>query len=46
MLKVIQCEAEVANARLAYAKEKIAELESSVASGESTKDQLAGAKPP
>jgi multidrug resistance efflux pump len=44
LLKVIQCEAELASARLAYAKEKIAELESGVASGESTKDQLASAK--
>jgi multidrug resistance efflux pump len=44
LLKVMQCEAEVASARLADAKEKVAELESGVASGESAKDQLASAK--
>ena len=44
LLKVIQYEAEVANARLAEAKLKLAELESGVAVGESTKDQLANAK--
>jgi multidrug resistance efflux pump len=44
LLKVIQCEAELASARLAYAKEKVAELESGVATGESAKDQLASAK--
>ena len=44
LLKVIQCEAELANARLADAKEKIAELESSVVAGQSAKDQLASAK--
>jgi multidrug resistance efflux pump len=44
LLKVIQCEAELANARLAYAKEKVAELESGVATGQSAKDQLASAK--
>jgi multidrug resistance efflux pump len=44
LLKVIQCETELANARLAEAKEKVAELESAVASGESAKDQLASAK--
>jgi multidrug resistance efflux pump len=42
LLKVIQCEAELASARLADAKEKVAELESGV--GESAKDQLASAK--
>jgi hypothetical protein len=44
LLKVIQCEAEVASARLAEAKQKLAELESGVTVGESTKDQLASAK--
>lgn len=43
-LKVIQCEAELANARLACGKEKVAELELAVATGESGKDQLASAK--
>ena len=44
LLKVILCEAEVASARLAEAKQKLAELESGVTVGESTKDPLASAK--
>ena len=44
LLKVMECEAELASARLAEAKGKVAELESGVASGESAKDQLASAK--
>ena len=44
LLKVIQCEAELANARLAEAQQKIADLQSNVGSGESAKDQLASAK--
>ena len=44
LLKVIQCEAELANARVADAKEKLAEVESGIASGEGAKDQLASAK--
>jgi predicted ATP-dependent endonuclease of OLD family len=44
LLKVIQCEAVVASARLADAKEKVVELESGVASGESSSDQLASDK--
>ena len=44
LLKVIQCEAELASARLAEAKQKLAELESGVTVGESAKDQLASAK--
>jgi multidrug resistance efflux pump len=44
LLKVIQCEAELASARLAGAKQKLAELESGVTVGESAKDQLASAK--
>jgi multidrug resistance efflux pump len=44
LLKVMECEAELASARLAEAKEKVTELDSGVASGESPKDQLASAK--
>jgi multidrug resistance efflux pump len=44
LLKVIHCEAELADARLAEAKEKVADLESGIAAGESAKDQLASAK--
>ena len=44
LLKVMQCEAELANSRLAEANWKVGELESQVASGESTRDQLATAK--
>jgi hypothetical protein len=43
-LKVIKCEAELANARVGQAKERLAEQESLVASGESTKQQLDVAK--
>lgn len=44
LLNVIQCEAELASARLGEAKQKIAELESGVTVSESAKDQLASAK--
>jgi len=44
LLKVIQCEAELASTRLAEAKQKIADLQPDVASGESAKDQLASVK--
>jgi multidrug resistance efflux pump len=44
LLQVIQCEAELATARLADAKQKVAELESAVASDENTKIQLASTK--
>jgi multidrug resistance efflux pump len=44
LLNVIECEAELANARLAEAQRKIADLQSDAASGESAKDQLASAK--
>ena len=44
LLKVMECEAELASARLAEAKGKVAELESGVASSERAKDQLATAK--
>ena len=37
LLKLMECEAELASARLAEAKGKVAELESGVASGESRK---------
>ena len=43
-LKVIKCEAELANARVAQAKETVAEQESRVASGETTKQELEVAK--
>jgi multidrug resistance efflux pump len=44
LLKVIQCEAELASARLAQANQRIADLQAGVASGESARDQLASAK--
>jgi hypothetical protein len=44
LLKVIECEAELASGRLAEAQQKIANLQSNVASGGSAKDQLASAK--
>jgi multidrug resistance efflux pump len=43
-LKVIKCEAELASARVAQAKEIVAEQESRVASGETTKQELEVAK--
>ena len=43
-LKVIKCEAELANARVTQAKETVAEQESRVASGETTKQELEVAK--
>jgi len=43
-LKVIKCEAELANARVAQAKERLTEQELRVASGESTKQELDAAK--
>jgi len=43
-LKVIKCEAEVASARVAQAKETVAQQESRVASGETTKQELEVAK--
>src|SRR6059058_1900599 len=43
-LKVTKCEAELANARVAQAKETVAEQESRVASGETTKQELEVAK--
>ena len=44
LLKVIQCEAELASARLAEAKQKVADLQSAAASDENAKNQLASAK--
>src|SRR5438874_7162595 len=44
LLRVVRTEADLANARVAQAKEKIAEEESHVASGESTKQELDVAK--
>lgn len=43
-LKVIKCEAELASARVTQAKETVAEQESRVASGETTKQELEVAK--
>jgi hypothetical protein len=43
-LKVIKCEAELANARVAQAKERLADEELRVASGESTKQEVDVAK--
>jgi hypothetical protein len=43
-LKVIKCEADLANARVAQAKERVSEQELRVASGESTKQELDVAK--
>ena len=43
-LKVIKCEAELANARVAQAKKTVAEQELRVASGETTKQELEVAK--
>jgi len=44
VLKVVRCESDLANARLARAKEEVAAQESQVAAGESTKDALEAAK--
>jgi len=43
-LKVIKCETELASARVAQAKETVAQQESRVASGETTKQELEVAK--
>ena len=44
LLKVIQCECNLAIARLAFCEQQIAGLESLVASGENAKDELAQAR--
>ena len=43
-LRAIKCEAELASARVAQARERVAEQESRVASGETTKEELELAK--
>jgi len=44
LLKVIRCESDLANARVARAKEELAEKESQLATGEITKDELESMK--
>jgi hypothetical protein len=44
LLKVVRCEADLANARLARAKEEVATEEAQVTAGESTKAELETAK--
>jgi hypothetical protein len=44
LLKVVQCESDLANARVARAKEELAEKESELAAGEITKDELESMK--
>jgi hypothetical protein len=44
LLKVIRCESDLANARVARAKEELAEKESQLAAGEITKDELESMK--
>jgi len=44
LLKVVRCESDLVNARVASATEKVAELQSRVASGENAKEELEAAK--
>jgi multidrug resistance efflux pump len=44
LLKVIRCESDLANARVARAKEELTEKESQLASGEITRDELESVK--
>src|SRR5713101_1403021 len=44
LLKVVRCESDLANARLARAREEVAAQESEVAAGESTKDEVEAVK--
>ena len=44
LLKVIRCESDLANARVARAKEELAEKESQLATGEITRDELESVK--
>jgi hypothetical protein len=44
LLKVIRCESDLANARVARAKDEVAEKESQLASGEITRDELESIK--
>jgi multidrug resistance efflux pump len=44
LLKVIQCEGDLANARVEFCKAKVAELASRIASGETATDELASTR--
>jgi hypothetical protein len=44
LLKVVRCESDLANARVARAKEELAEKESQLATGEITRDELQSIK--
>ena len=44
LLKVVRCESDLANARVARAKEELAEKESQLATGEITRDELESMK--
>ena len=44
LLKVLRCESDLTNARLADAKEQVVEQESRIAAGENAKDELEAAK--
>jgi hypothetical protein len=44
LLKVVRCESDLANARVARAKEELAEKESQLATGEITRDELESIK--
>jgi hypothetical protein len=44
LLKVVRCESDLANARVARAKEEVAEKESQLATGEITRDELESMK--
>jgi hypothetical protein len=44
LLKVVRCESDLANARVARAKEELAEKESQLATGEVTRDELESMK--
>jgi hypothetical protein len=44
LLKMVRCESDLANARVAHAKEEVAAQESRIASGENAKDELETAK--
>jgi hypothetical protein len=44
LLRVVRCESDLANARVASAKDQVAELQSRVASGENAKQELEAAR--
>src|ERR1041385_8756764 len=44
LLRIVRCESDLANARVAQAKEEVAAQESQVATGENTKEELEAAK--